>query len=182
MNLNVHFHVAVPDGVFTATKGAARADFWRLPTPDRMDVETLTVNVEMRVVSWLRRHGFLNDDSSEPSAEPSARSALGVCLLGSRGLGELSALRQAPTQPRVPERAGRRPHRIRHPQTMGQRDTPRDVAITVPCPLGGAHPAASPSSDPFLWSVRTALRLESKSGSDPFALLPSTRRRRHLLA
>jgi len=60
MNLNVHFHVAVPDGVFTATKGAARADFWRLPTPDRMDVETLTVNVEMRVVSWLRRRGFLN--------------------------------------------------------------------------------------------------------------------------
>jgi hypothetical protein len=92
MNLNVHFHVVVPDGVFTATKGAARADFWRLPTPDRMDVETLTVNVEMRVVSWLRRRGFLNDDSSDPSAEPSARSALEACLDGSLGLGELSAL------------------------------------------------------------------------------------------
>jgi len=23
---------ALPDGVFTATRGAARADFWRLPT------------------------------------------------------------------------------------------------------------------------------------------------------
>jgi len=56
MNLNVHFHVAVPDGVFTSVKGAARADFWRLPTPDRLDVETLTVNVEMRVETWLRRH------------------------------------------------------------------------------------------------------------------------------
>jgi hypothetical protein len=52
------FHVAVPDGVFTAAKGATRAEFWRLPTPDRLDVETLTVNVEMRVVSWLRDHGF----------------------------------------------------------------------------------------------------------------------------
>jgi hypothetical protein len=30
-SLNVHFHVAVPDGVFTAAEGAARADFWRLP-------------------------------------------------------------------------------------------------------------------------------------------------------
>ncbi|HEY1537035.1 MAG TPA: transposase, partial [Polyangiaceae bacterium] len=53
MNLNVHFHVAVPDGVFTAAKGAARANFWRLPTPDRLDVETLTVNVEVRVVSSI---------------------------------------------------------------------------------------------------------------------------------
>jgi hypothetical protein len=99
MNLNVHFHVAVPDGVFTATKGAARANFWRLPTPDRLDVETLTVNVEMRVVSWLRRHGLLNDDSSEPPADPTARSALEACLLGSLGLGELSALpsRHGPT-------------------------------------------------------------------------------------
>jgi hypothetical protein len=53
----------------------------------------------MRVVSWLRRHGFLNDDSSEPPADPAARSALEACLLGSLGLGELSALpsRQGPT-------------------------------------------------------------------------------------
>jgi hypothetical protein len=58
MNLNVHFQVVVPDGVFTAAKSAARADFWRLPTPERMDLETLTVNVEMRVVSWLRHDGF----------------------------------------------------------------------------------------------------------------------------
>jgi Putative transposase len=87
------------DGVFTSGQGTARADFCRLPTPDRLDVETLTVNVEMRVVSWLRRHGFLNDDSSEPPADPAARSALEACLLGSLGLGELSALpsRQGPT-------------------------------------------------------------------------------------
>jgi len=39
----VHFHVAVPDGVFTSGKGAARADFLRLPTPDRMGLETLTL-------------------------------------------------------------------------------------------------------------------------------------------
>jgi hypothetical protein len=41
MNLNVHFHVVVPDGVFTAVESAARADFWRLPTPDRMDGDVL---------------------------------------------------------------------------------------------------------------------------------------------
>ena len=70
MNLNVHFHVVVPDGVFTAAKSAARADFWRLPTPDRMDLETLTVNVEMRVVGWLRRHGSLDNDPDEPPTDP----------------------------------------------------------------------------------------------------------------
>jgi len=43
MNLNVHFHVVVPDGVFTSGQGAARADFCRLPTSDRLDAETLTV-------------------------------------------------------------------------------------------------------------------------------------------
>jgi hypothetical protein len=41
MNLNVHFHV--PDGVFTSGQGAARAGFCRLPTPDRLAAETLTV-------------------------------------------------------------------------------------------------------------------------------------------
>lgn len=99
LNLNVHFHVAAPDGVFTAAKGATRADFWQLPTPDRLDLETLTVNVEMRVVAWLRRRGFLDDDSGESAAEPGARSALDACLEGSLGLGELSALpiRRGPT-------------------------------------------------------------------------------------
>ena len=69
----VHFHVAVQDGVFTSGKGAARADFWRLPTPDRMDLETLTLNVEMRVVAWLRRRGFLDDDPDEPDHRSAAR-------------------------------------------------------------------------------------------------------------
>jgi hypothetical protein len=57
-----------------------------------MDVKTLTVNVEMRVVSCLRRRGFLNDDSSDPSAEPSARSALEACLEGSLGLATRAGL------------------------------------------------------------------------------------------
>jgi len=96
MNLNVHFHVVVPDGVFTAARSAARADFWRLPTPDRMDLETLTVNVEMRVVGWLRRHGFLDNDPDEPPTEPVARSALDACLHGSLGLGELTAMPSRP--------------------------------------------------------------------------------------
>ena len=120
MNLNVHFHVVVPDSVFTAAKSAARAEFLRLPTPDRLDVETLTVNVEMRVVSWLRRHGLLNNDPDEPPTEPAARSALDACLLGSLGLGELTVLpsRRGPTYdsheaPKAPPRSQRRRGHVR---------------------------------------------------------------------
>jgi hypothetical protein len=93
MNLNVHFHVVVPDGVFTAAKSATRADFRRLPPPDRMDLETLTVNVEMRVVAWLRRRGLLDNAPDEPPTEPVARTALDACVDGSLGLGELTVLR-----------------------------------------------------------------------------------------
>ena len=60
MNLNVHFHVVVPD--------------------------------EMRVVGWLRRHGFLDNDPDEQPTEPVARSALDACLEGSLGQGELTVL------------------------------------------------------------------------------------------
>jgi hypothetical protein len=96
-SLNVHFHVVVPDGVFTLPEAATRAEFRRLPTPDRMDLETLTVNVEMRVVAWLRRRGLLDDEQSEPPVELTTRSALDACLEGSLGLGELTALRRQET-------------------------------------------------------------------------------------
>jgi hypothetical protein len=49
-------------------------------------------DVEMRVVGWLRRHGFLDNDPDEPPTEPVARSALDACLEGSLGLGELTVL------------------------------------------------------------------------------------------
>ncbi len=74
MNLNVHFHVAVPDGVFTSGQGTARADFCRLPTPDRLDVETLTVNVEMRVCHGSAATAFsLTIQASPPPTPPLAR-------------------------------------------------------------------------------------------------------------
>jgi hypothetical protein len=46
LNLNVHYRVAVPDGVFTTDKGSDRADFHRLPKPDHTDLDTLAFNTE----------------------------------------------------------------------------------------------------------------------------------------
>jgi hypothetical protein len=92
LNLNVHYHVAVPDGVFTLAKGSDRADFHRLPKPDHADLETLAFNTEMRVTAWLRRHGLLRDEDVDAADGTASRSALDACLEGSLGLGELTAL------------------------------------------------------------------------------------------
>jgi hypothetical protein len=94
LNLNVHFHVAVPDGVFTVAEGAERADFHALPPPAKIDLDTLALNVELRVLAWLRRRGLLANDGDDAPGEAAERSALEACLAGSLGLGELTALRK----------------------------------------------------------------------------------------
>jgi hypothetical protein len=48
LNLNVHYHVAVPDGVFTRSENAPRAEFHPLPPPDPIDVSTVAHSVEVR--------------------------------------------------------------------------------------------------------------------------------------
>jgi hypothetical protein len=93
LNLNVHYHVAVPDGVFTRSAADARAEFHRLPPPQQPDLEDIALNVGVRVESWLRRkklrrgidEALFNNETPEPSA-------LDACLAGSLGMGELSSL------------------------------------------------------------------------------------------
>jgi hypothetical protein len=75
-----------------------------------MDLETLTVNVEMRVMGWLRRHGLLDSDPDEPPTEPVARSALDACLEGSLGLGDLTVLHRPIQSPRREARRSRNEH------------------------------------------------------------------------
>jgi hypothetical protein len=90
LNLNVHYHVAVPDGVFT--EGGARAAFHNLPRPSQEDLETIAINVEARVLTWLERRGFLAKPDGDSCERQDSRSALDACLEGSLGLGELTAL------------------------------------------------------------------------------------------
>jgi hypothetical protein len=90
LNLNVHYHVAVPDGVFT--EGGDRAAFHHLPHPSQGDLETIAINVEARVLTWLGRRGFLAKPDDDTGEQQDSRSALDACLEGSLGLGELTAL------------------------------------------------------------------------------------------
>ena len=94
LNLNVHYHVAVPDGVFTLAKAGPAgkrvvpfADFHRLPKPDHTDLETLAFNMEMRVTAWLRRRGLLRDEDADAADGTASPSVLDACLQGSLGLG-----------------------------------------------------------------------------------------------
>lgn len=90
LNLNVHYHVAVPDGVFTCRSGDDRTTFHLLPRPTHDDLDALAFNVEMRVLAWLRRRSLLSDGEDRNGAEP-VRSAIDACLEGSLGIGELAA-------------------------------------------------------------------------------------------
>jgi hypothetical protein len=114
LNLNVHYHVAVPDGVFT--EGGDRAAFHHLPHPSQGDLETIAINVEARVLTWLGRRGFLAKPDDDTGEQQDSRSALDACLEGSLGLGELTALPGGaignddlalPMPSKPPRRAGR---------------------------------------------------------------------------
>jgi hypothetical protein len=91
LNLNVHYHVAVADGVFTLEPHAPRAAFHPLPPPDAIDIATIAQSVELRVLAWLRHQGLLSERDDDADDGP-PRSALDACLSGSLGLGELAAL------------------------------------------------------------------------------------------
>jgi len=99
LNLNVHYHVAVPDGVFVRDRapdasGNRPIAFHPLPRPSPAVLGTIVHNVEIRVTRWLRRKGLLPgpDADADFSNEPPERSALDACLEGSLGLGELTEL------------------------------------------------------------------------------------------
>ena len=106
LNLNVHYHLVVPDGLFVRepqTQGAATLSFLQLPLTDRGDLDVIALSVEQRVLRWLKRRGLLRASPS-PTGEPSERggdhagqdsdSVLADCLRSSLGVGELASLPQ----------------------------------------------------------------------------------------
>src|SRR5690606_16191860 len=86
LNLNVHYHVIVPDALFYRdTAGDLRKEVLRRPS--RGELEDITYNVSVRCLKWLVRQGYLKPDEAE--SEP---TLLEMCLKSSVGLGQLAAL------------------------------------------------------------------------------------------
>ena len=123
INLNVHYHAAVPDGVFLLDEQNERSVFHELAPPDPVDLDTIALNVDLRATRWLERHHLLRhpDEVDSFSQLEPERTPLEACLEGSLGIGELTTLRagqavqddeQLPPLPR-PSRSARKAGRSR---------------------------------------------------------------------
>jgi hypothetical protein len=98
VNLNVHFHVALLDGVFTRDEDAGVL-FHPTSTPTREELDEIVKRVEKRVMAWLRRRGYLDERSiDERSNEPPTQTALDACAAIAMGRGQVATLpnREAP--------------------------------------------------------------------------------------
>jgi Putative transposase/Transposase zinc-binding domain len=76
----VHFHVVVPDGVFTRTEGAEAA-FHEGRAPSREEVAAVAARVATRMTRWLRRRVLVDERSAEErSNEAPELSPLEACM------------------------------------------------------------------------------------------------------
>ncbi len=92
MNLNVHFHVVVLDGVFTRDARAG-VQFHAASPLARDELEAIVRRTRDRAVTWLRRHGHLDERATEERGEDAqGQSALGACAAIAIGRGQVSTL------------------------------------------------------------------------------------------
>jgi hypothetical protein len=92
LNLNVHFHVLVLDGVFTRDP-RARAIFHPASAPTVADLSAIVERTRRRASTWLRRRGFLDERAlDERSQEPEAQTALDACAAVAMRRGQVATL------------------------------------------------------------------------------------------
>jgi hypothetical protein len=95
LNLHVHFHVVVLDGVFTRDADAA-AIFHPASAPAREDLDAIVRRVQKRAETWVRRHGYVDERTlAERSNEPPAQTALDACAAIAMGRGQVATLPNA---------------------------------------------------------------------------------------
>jgi len=90
LNLNVHFHLMVLDGVFTRDEDD-RIEFYDAPAPTRDGLQRIVRTVQRRMVRWLRARGHLRDAESVDDATPD--DALDACATTAATPGGFLALK-----------------------------------------------------------------------------------------
>jgi hypothetical protein len=79
LNLNVHFHTAFLDGVFSRDEGK-RVRFHPAPAPDNAELQAIARSVHRRAMAWLGRHGYIDDRPIEArSTESPELGAIEAC-------------------------------------------------------------------------------------------------------
>jgi hypothetical protein len=95
VNLHVHFHVAVLDGVFVRDEQGVVL-FHPSAPPTREDLDALVRRVQRRATAWLGRRGHLEDRPLEDrSNEPPAQTAIDACASLAMGRGHVATLPNA---------------------------------------------------------------------------------------
>jgi hypothetical protein len=92
LNLHVHFHVVVLDGVFTRD-ALGRVVFHPAPLPQISDLEAIVERTARLSAVWLRRHGYLDESTLETrSNELPEQTALDACAAIAMGRGTVATL------------------------------------------------------------------------------------------
>ena len=119
LDVNLHFHTLVPDGVFAAD-GEGDA-FHPLPPPTDDEVTRLLTTIRRRVLRLLRRRGLLPEEDTVEVADPAADMAPALAGLtaaavqgrvatGRRAGGRLRRIGADPDAPWVPNDGPRHAH------------------------------------------------------------------------
>ena len=95
VNLNVHFHVMVLDGVFTRDE-PGRPLFHPAPPPTRDELDQVVRHVHRRAVAWLARTGTWARRSEARSRTRHAQTSLDACAAIAMGRGAVRAIRDDP--------------------------------------------------------------------------------------
>jgi|CZKU01.1.fsa_nt_gi hypothetical protein len=92
LNLHVHYHLVALDGVFARDAGGELL-FHPAPEPTPEDLDAIVVRSARRVITWLRRHGYLDEQPLEArSNEPAAQTALDACAAIAMGRGNVATM------------------------------------------------------------------------------------------
>ena len=82
LNLNIHLHCLVLDGVFVKGHQDGSATFHPLPAPTTEQIEALLVYAVSRMERWLKRQGF--DQPQEEISDEDAFAALASASIAGR--------------------------------------------------------------------------------------------------
>ena len=108
LNVNVHFHALLLDGVYVDDSTTAAPRFVEARRPDDSDVKSLVETIATRVLRLLVKRGFMDDEELAPSPLVEESPALAQLTTASP---RTARRRQAPVSAQAPVERRHHAHR-----------------------------------------------------------------------